>query len=368
MKIAFFAYDLSESSGWGRYTVQIVKRLAQRGVEPVFFSIRGSAPNPVFADYPHYPILDSYEDGWIKPLQLVRDMLAVAPKIKDCHALHCMVEPFLPLAWLLSRGRKLYCGAVGTYTVTTLKSRWGFLYRPAFRSCDGILSISRYTAMRLAQILPGAAARTTTVPLGVEMAADGKIPPAARREPAFLTVGAVKPRKGVLEAVKALGMVAKDFPQAKFYIVGKETPSPYIDLVKQETARLGLEKNVVWKGRVSQEELDSLYASVRGFVLPSLNAGEHFEGFGLVHLEANALGVPAIGSHDCGNEDAIKDGVSGFLVKQGDIEGLAAAMRKLIDPAFPWDDLSRSALGFAREMSWERTVEGYLEAYRRTAA
>ena len=51
----------------------------------------------------------------------------------------------------------------------------------------------------------------------------------------------------------------------------------------------------------------------RGLVVASRNSGSSYEGFSLVHREANSYGVPSIGSLNSGNEDAIDDGNSGFL-------------------------------------------------------
>ncbi|MDB5047899.1 MAG: glycosyl transferase group 1 [Fibrobacteres bacterium] len=365
MKVAFFAYDLSESSGWGRYTVQILKRMAGQGIEPIVFSIRGSGGNPALAGIPHYPILRSYRDGAGKAAFVLLDYLSIRGKIRECQALHCFVEPFLPLASLLAgRDKKLFASAVGTYSIQTLKTPWwGWWYRRSFLKCRRILAISRYTGARLAGALHGTADKILAVPLGVEMDGHRTHPPAAARESAFMTVGEIKPRKGVLEAVQAFGKVVKNHPLARFYIVGLDSPSAYVEKIKKVIEQSGLKENVIWKGRVSQAELDALYSRVRGFVLPSLNVDDQFEGFGLVHLEANALGLPAIGSSDCGNEDAILDGKSGFLVGQGDISGLAAAMEKLLDPAYPWDELARSAVAFARSMDWEKPSRRYAETF-----
>lgn len=367
MKVAFFAYDLSENSGWGRYTVQILKRMRALGIEPVVFSIRGSSGNPVLSGIPHYPILRSYLDDRGKGFRTVIDILTVRPLIRDCEALHCFVEPFLPLAHLLAgRRKRLFASAVGTYAIQTLGTPWwGGRYRKAFLACERILSISRYTGNRLAAALPGTADRIEAVPLGVEMDPARAFPPAAARENAFLTVGEIKPRKGVLEAVKALAIVARKRPDTKFYIIGLASPGAYVDAIRKAAADFGVADNVIWKGRVSQSELDGLYARVRGFVLPSLNIDGQFEGFGLVHLEANALGLPAIGSKDCGNEDAVLEGESGYLVAQGDVDALAEAMEKLLDPAFSWDALSRSAFAFARTMDWDKTARRYAETFLR---
>jgi phosphatidylinositol alpha-1,6-mannosyltransferase len=66
------------------------------------------------------------------------------------------------------------------------------------------------------------------------------------------------------------------------------------------------------------------------------------EGFGLVFLEANACGKPAIGGRSGGAAEAIVQGKTGFLVEPDDLPGLVQALRKLLgDPAL------RSEMGLA---------------------
>lgn len=57
----------------------------------------------------------------------------------------------------------------------------------------------------------------------------------------------------------------------------------------------------------------------------------NYEGFGMVLVEAMACGVPAVAFDcKCGPKDIIKHGENGYLVTNGDIQGLAEAMMKLM--------------------------------------
>lgn len=81
---------------------------------------------------------------------------------------------------------------------------------------------------------------------------------------------------------------------------------------------------VHFKSRVSDEKLIDLYRDCLFFLLPSTG-----EGFGIVYLEAMAFGKPCIGSIDCGAEDVIVDGETGFLINQT-VEDIAAKLELLI--------------------------------------
>lgn len=367
MKVAFITTNLSQDNGWGRYSYEIIKRMPQHGVEPVVL-IMSSAHCPDLEKIQIHPFLSSFADGILKPINLAIDFFTAKKLVKDCSIIHCLAEPFIPLAYLLAKnGKSLIINAVGTYSVALLKKRWGNFYQQAYLSATFILAISRYTAMRLTNAVPQIADKIRVIPLGVSVNNQNDKPPSSQfRENAFLMVGHVKPRKGTLQAVKAMAKVVQKFPDVKLFIVGPISDAQYVQQVKVNVSKNKLEDNIIWLGKISQKELNSYYNRVRGLVMPSINIGDSFEGFGLVHLEANVFGVPAIGSLDCGNEDAIRDGYSGFLVEQGNIQSLYQAMIKLLNSEFHWNFMSQKSLDFARSKTWKKVIKSYSLTYKLT--
>jgi glycosyltransferase involved in cell wall biosynthesis len=364
MKVAFLTTDFIPYTGWGRHSREIVQRLPRYGIEPVVLVERES-PEVKLDGVQIHRVLHPYRDALKNPLVSLRDAVAARRLVAGCQFVHCLTEPQLVTGLLLSRpSRPLIVTAVGTYAVSILDGRWRALFRRGYRAARSIPAISRYTGARLVQALPGVAPQITTIPLGVTPPAPGAAPPASAREPAFLAVGAVKLRKGTHLIVEALARLAPRFPRAVLYIVGDTRDARYVAEVKQRIAQHGLEANIAWLGQIPEPELEQLYRRVRGLVMPSLNHKHHFEGFGLVHLEANARGVPAIGSLGCGNEDAIRHDHSGYLVEQGNVDQLAGAMAQLLGPDRDWDQMSSNAVEFARQMGWDRTAAAYAALYR----
>jgi glycosyltransferase involved in cell wall biosynthesis len=91
-------------------------------------------------------------------------------------------------------------------------------------------------------------------------------------------------------------------------------------------------------------------------VVPSLLS----EAFGMVALEAMAMGTPVVATRSGGLADIVVDGESGHLVEPGDVDALAAALRRVLDDPGHRVAMSRSARQRARDFS-EDLVVGRLE-------
>ena len=108
--------------------------------------------------------------------------------------------------------------------------------------------------------------------------------------------------------------------------------------------------------QLSDDELIDLYSKAMCNVLTSINAGEHFEGFGLIHLEANACGIPSLGSRNSGNESAILDGKTGYLCEQKNVNDIKEKMELIISD-FDNDDFDKwkqNCITHAIGNSWEK--------------
>ena len=131
----------------------------------------------------------------------------------------------------------------------------------------------------------------------------------------FLTTARLDPQKGLDLLLRA----ARSVDGARFVIAGS---GPERGRLEAEAAELGLGDRVVFLGQ--RDDVPALLAASDGFVLPS-----RFEGTSLALLEAMALGKPVIASAVPGTDEVVIDGESGLLVRPGDADGLAAALRRI---------------------------------------
>jgi len=149
---------------------------------------------------------------------------------------------------------------------------------------------------------------------------------ALRERPYSVSAGRLHPEKGFEVYIKAAVAVARNFPRARFLLLGgrDETVVDYEDEIRGIAAVSGLDGRLDFLGY--HDDLAAVLAGATVFV----NATVATEGFGRVILEAMQLGVPIIAT-DCGGpRELVVDGETGFLVPPGDATALAAKMELLL--------------------------------------
>ncbi len=143
----------------------------------------------------------------------------------------------------------------------------------------------------------------------------------------ILTITRLVERKGLDTVLESLEKVLKKVPEAHYLVVGEGEDRQRLESIIRKN---GLAGNVTFTGRVPYEELNAYYNAGDLFVMPSRTQPPDVEGFGIVFLEANACGLPVIGSDSGGIPSAIKHGATGFIVPEGDSGLLAERIIELL--------------------------------------
>jgi glycosyltransferase involved in cell wall biosynthesis len=115
----------------------------------------------------------------------------------------------------------------------------------------------------------------------------------------LLHVGAFMKRKNQLLSIRALSRLKKDIPNAKLILVGK---GPWEEALKLEVQRLGLNKDVIFAGKVREEELRLLYHACDLNLFP-VQEQTH----GLVPFEALSAGKLSLVSSESGAAELAKE-------------------------------------------------------------
>lgn len=140
-------------------------------------------------------------------------------------------------------------------------------------------------------------------------------------------------RKGQDVLIRAMPIVRRNVPDATALIVGG---GPGETRLRRLAASHGAEAAVTFAGEASEEALAAHYAAGDVFAMPCRSrwADLEVEGLGLVYLEAQACGRPAIAGDSGGAPEAVVPGESGFVVPGSDHRALAARLTELLgDPA-----------------------------------
>lgn len=343
MKIAVFSYESEPVSGWGTVTKYLVDGLKKLDYDVVVLDYKSQS-------------LVSFER--FSPLSWVRDWIRVRRKIKDSHLILCLCEPLLALALfskcLSPRKMRLVAMGHGTYIYFPfLKGIKGKINRFILSMYDLVLVPSSYTRNRVKEFY-----RKDTLyiwPLGIDCSKYFSLS-GVKREKSIISVGDPKPRKGTEVLLKAFSKVLDSFPDAKLYIIGNGSDHYY-----KCSAELGIGRSVIFTGKVSHEELLSYYSRCSVHVLPSVNTPESFEGFGLVHLEANACGLPTIGSKGTANDEVIIDGYNGFLCEQSNFLEISDRIEKILSSNFLFDEMSLNSRKHALNYTWEKATFDFIE-------
>ena len=133
------------------------------------------------------------------------------------------------------------------------------------------------------------------------------------------TVGRINAKKGIDTVLRAFEKVLIDYPNLKLNIVG-DGPSKdeYIKL----SIKLGINENVKFLGYMQPEEVMVEMSKWNLFILASKS-----EGFGMVLIEAGALGIPIIATRVGAIPEIIKDDYNGYLV---DVDSIYQIYKKIL--------------------------------------
>jgi glycosyltransferase involved in cell wall biosynthesis len=163
----------------------------------------------------------------------------------------------------------------------------------------------------------------------------------------LLYVGRVVEQKGVETAVASLPLLPDN---AKLRIVG-EGDRPYLAELERLASELGVADRVTLEGSRPRSELTELYRSADAVVFPV----QWSEPWGLVPLEAMALGRPVVATGRGGSGEYLRNRRNSLLVEAGDAAGLAGALRTLaVDPA-----LREQLIAGGYETADEHTEDGF---------
>ncbi len=174
----------------------------------------------------------------------------------------------------------------------------------------------------------------------------------------ILFVSRLEKRKGLNYLLAAFGQVKQQIPNSRLIVVGPGTRLRR--KYEKEVKRSGL-KDVVFTGLVSYEELPRYYKTADVFCAPATGG----ESFGIILLEAMALGKPIVASNIEGYANVLAHNADGLLVPPGDKEMLVRALLSLLTDESLRREMGARGRAKSLEYSWELIAQNVLKYYMR---
>ncbi|MAC05261.1 MAG: glycoside hydrolase [Balneola sp.] len=236
-----------------------------------------------------------------------------------------------------------------------------------FEALDGVISVSEATRQEC--IKRGMSPKKgVALPNGFDMSDFQDTPnkPEGRKEiekvfsvdlskkSLLLTVGRQVKRKGhewfiteVLPKIKS---------EIIYLVIGE---GPEHERLKEIVSSSNLQEKVLMVGKQPDEVLKNAYAGADIFIMPNIPIPGDMEGFGIVLLEANLAGTPAVAADLEGIKDVIENGKNGYKIEVKDGKGFSNQVDSLI--ANHLEEMSSSSRSFVLEnFTWNKVAQQYI--------
>jgi len=366
MKIALVSpYDFSHPGGVVNHICSLGHYLTEMGHEvrfiaPASQSVTYLGDRFIPIGKPH-PIPASGSIARIAISPMLSTMITTMLDKEKFDIIH-LHEPLMPM--MCTTVLRMSCTAnVGTFHAFDGKGYYAakpfgnLFFKRWFSKLDGRIAVSKPAAEFVNKHFPE---EYTIIPNGVDTEhfhpdvlpiddfCDGKLN--------ILFVGRLEKRKGADHLLKAYRRVKEEIPDSRLIIVGPGTSlrGKYDRLVKKN----GL-KDVVFVGFTSYGELPRYYKTADIFCAPATGC----ESFGIVLLEAMAVGKPVVASNIAGYASILADGVEGILVPPKDDEKLARALISLLNGEPLRRRMGANGIRKAAEYDWKKIARKVLDFY-----
>lgn len=248
--------------------------------------------------------------------------------------------------------QKKYIAVIHGSEVQLSNSLLKWITNISLKKFDRVIAVSHYTKSFVSELNLKS---IQVIPNGFSLKHTFSASKEKEPVPALVTVGNVTQRKGQHNVIKALPTLLEHYPDLQYHIVGIPTEK---EKLQQLALDLKVEKAVVFHGRVTESEKIEILKKTDIFIMLSETTQKgNAEGFGIAILEANSLGIPAIGAKGCGIEDAIKGGYSGRLIENNEPKQCKESLQDILNN---YEAYSEGAKKWSQNFTWDKIIQSYL--------
>lgn len=176
------------------------------------------------------------------------------------------------------------------------------------------------------------------------------------RKKVLLSLGRLVERKGFDKVIEAMPLVWEKDPDV-VYVIGGE--GEYGGRLRSMTTDLpsGDKDKIIFLGSVGSKEKWAWLDLADIFIMPSREINGDYEGFGIVYLEAGAVGLPVIAGDSGGVRDAVVDGENGIMANPEDENDITEAILTLIRDKEKGKRMGVAGKRRASKFAWEKQIK-----------
>jgi len=171
----------------------------------------------------------------------------------------------------------------------------------------------------------------------------------------LLYAGQMNEQKGVHTAIRAMGLLEKEFAGLSLTLVGGAYLPDYENRLREMVTQLGLGDRVFFRGKIARAGLPRVYADHDVLVFPS----EWEEPFAITPLEAIASGLAVVGTTTGGSGELFRNRETAMTFQAGDAADCARAIRELCADRNLFDTISTNAQRIVKE---RHTLDAMVDA------
>jgi len=237
-------------------------------------------------------------------------------------------------------------------------------------SVDRVIAASEVERAQLVQLYRTPFDRISVIPCGVDTELFHPGDPVAARaalrldaQPTVLYVGRIAPIKGLSTLLEAVALLRARGRAVRLLVIGgdaDERVDGHEAYVRGRMCHLDLCDAVRFLGPQPQPALRDYYVAADLTVMPS-----YYESFGMVALEAMACGSPVVASRVGGLATTVRDGMTGFLVPEGDAAALANRLDTLLANPALRETLGAEGIRWAAKHRWACVADAICHEYAR---
>lgn len=226
-------------------------------------------------------------------------------------------------------------------------------YKTLFEVADALVCNTPFLKGKL-QALQAPEQKIKTIPVAVDTAFFRPDNADRHDRLKLMTVGRLDELKGQEYGIETVHTLIKKGLEVEYIIAGT---GEYEQRLKKLVRSLNLEDRILFKGKVSPEEVCNLLQQADIFLMTSItNKVGMQESQGLVTAEAQACGLPVVAFDTGGVKHTIKDGKTGFLCSEKDVKKLSAMIELLINDKALREEMGLNARRFIEKEYSEKSV------------